>query len=174
MNAGKPGGRTCSATFCALILKQNCSGGFWIWIKPRAPSPPRAPAGAALPGRRTRRDSSRRRGDAFTSRNRNETAGARANPLRAYCAAARPRLLQQPIGCRLLPRCPPSPGAMAAATSCRRAALGGLSVGAVSGRAMTRWRRFLLPGGGLPLVSARSAAAEPGPCCAVTVDVGGR
>uniref|UniRef100_A0A669QCG8 polyribonucleotide nucleotidyltransferase n=1 Tax=Phasianus colchicus TaxID=9054 RepID=A0A669QCG8_PHACC len=91
----------------------------------------------ALPGRRNRRDSARRRGAALTPRNRNETAGTRANPLRPYCAAARPRPLQQPMGCRLPPRCPPSPGAMAAATSCRRAALGGLSVGAVSGRAVT-------------------------------------
>ncbi|NXJ13030.1 PNPT1 nucleotidyltransferase, partial [Odontophorus gujanensis] len=64
---------------------------------------------------------------------------------------------------------PPRPGAMAVAASCR-----GLSVGAASGRAVTRWRRFLLPDGAPQPVPARSAAAEPGPRCAVTVDVGGR
>ncbi|XP_015705640.1 polyribonucleotide nucleotidyltransferase 1, mitochondrial-like [Coturnix japonica] len=74
--------------------------------------------------------------------------------------------------CRLPPRCPASPGAMAAATSGRCAVLGAVSAGA--GRAVTRWRRFLLPGGGPRLLPARSAALEPGPCCAVTVDVGGR
>ncbi|NXW16803.1 PNPT1 nucleotidyltransferase, partial [Circaetus pectoralis] len=73
--------------------------------------------------------------------------------------------------------CPFLPtGAMAAATtSCRRVALGGLAVG---GGAAARWRRrlLLLPDGCvLRLAPARGvAAAEPGPCRTVTVEVGGR
>ncbi|NXT34342.1 PNPT1 nucleotidyltransferase, partial [Pelecanoides urinatrix] len=68
--------------------------------------------------------------------------------------------------------CPfPPSGAMAAATSCRRAALGGLAVG---GRAAAPWRRLLLPPEGcvLRLAPFRGAAAEPGPCRTVTVEVG--
>ncbi|XP_068796011.1 polyribonucleotide nucleotidyltransferase 1, mitochondrial isoform X1 [Struthio camelus] len=73
-----------------------------------------------------------------------------------------------------------------AATSCRRAALGGLAVGAVGGGASVRrsaagrWRRLLLlpPDGWLPrLVPARgvaAAAGEAGPGRTVTVEVGGR
>ncbi|XP_075606012.1 polyribonucleotide nucleotidyltransferase 1, mitochondrial [Balearica regulorum gibbericeps] len=62
--------------------------------------------------------------------------------------------------------------AAAAATSCRRAALGGLAVG---GGAAARWRRLLLPDGCvLRPAPARGAAAEPGPSRTVTVDVGGR
>ncbi|XP_075003895.1 polyribonucleotide nucleotidyltransferase 1, mitochondrial [Calonectris borealis] len=62
---------------------------------------------------------------------------------------------------------------MAAATSCRRAALGGLAVG---GRAAAPWRRLLLPQEGcvLRLAPFRGAAAEAGPCRTVTVEVGGR
>uniref|UniRef100_A0A8C8A499 Polyribonucleotide nucleotidyltransferase 1, mitochondrial n=1 Tax=Otus sunia TaxID=257818 RepID=A0A8C8A499_9STRI len=62
---------------------------------------------------------------------------------------------------------------MAAATSCRRVALCRLSGG---GGAAAGWRRrLLLPEGcGLRPASARGAAAEPGPCRTVTVDVAGR
>ncbi|XP_067149130.1 polyribonucleotide nucleotidyltransferase 1, mitochondrial [Apteryx mantelli] len=67
-----------------------------------------------------------------------------------------------------------------AATGCRRAALGGLAVGAVGGgagarrSAVGRWRR-LLPDGWLPrLAPARGAAGEAGPSRTVTVEVGGR
>ncbi|XP_075269717.1 polyribonucleotide nucleotidyltransferase 1, mitochondrial isoform X2 [Opisthocomus hoazin] len=64
----------------------------------------------------------------------------------------------------------------AAATSCRRAALGGLAVG---GGTAARWRRLLLPpplleSCVLRLAPARGAAAEPGPCRPVAVEVGGR
>uniref|UniRef100_A0A8B9CTU4 polyribonucleotide nucleotidyltransferase n=1 Tax=Anser brachyrhynchus TaxID=132585 RepID=A0A8B9CTU4_9AVES len=56
---------------------------------------------------------------------------------------------------------------MAAATSCRRAALGALPLGAVaavSGRAAARWRRLALPGGcGPRLAPARGVATQPGP-----------
>ncbi|XP_066851548.1 polyribonucleotide nucleotidyltransferase 1, mitochondrial [Anser cygnoides] len=73
---------------------------------------------------------------------------------------------------------PPRPGAMAAATSCRRAALGALPLGAVaavSGRAAARWRRLALPGGCGPwLAPARGVATQPGPGRAVAVEVGGR
>uniref|UniRef100_A0A8B9NBP0 Polyribonucleotide nucleotidyltransferase 1, mitochondrial n=1 Tax=Accipiter nisus TaxID=211598 RepID=A0A8B9NBP0_9AVES len=60
----------------------------------------------------------------------------------------------------------------AATTSCRRVALGGLAVGAAA-----RWRRLLPDGCALRLAPARgaaAAAAEPGPCRTVTVEVGGR
>uniref|UniRef100_A0A663E5P1 Polyribonucleotide nucleotidyltransferase 1, mitochondrial n=1 Tax=Aquila chrysaetos chrysaetos TaxID=223781 RepID=A0A663E5P1_AQUCH len=63
----------------------------------------------------------------------------------------------------------------AATTSCRRVALGGLAVG-VGAAARWRRRRLLLPDGCvLRLAPARgAAAAEPGPCRTVTVEVGGR
>ncbi|NXW50834.1 PNPT1 nucleotidyltransferase, partial [Nyctiprogne leucopyga] len=70
--------------------------------------------------------------------------------------------------------CPPS-GAMAAATSCRCAALGGWAAGR-GAAAAARWRRLLLPpdGCGLRLAPARDATGEAGPGRTVTVEVGGR
>uniref|UniRef100_A0A8C4XK38 Polyribonucleotide nucleotidyltransferase 1, mitochondrial n=1 Tax=Falco tinnunculus TaxID=100819 RepID=A0A8C4XK38_FALTI len=54
---------------------------------------------------------------------------------------------------------------MAATTSCRRVALGGLAVG---GGAAARWRRLLVPDGCVRRLPG------PGPCRTVTVDVGDR
>ncbi|NXE18755.1 PNPT1 nucleotidyltransferase, partial [Ardeotis kori] len=73
--------------------------------------------------------------------------------------------------------CPFLPGgAMAAATNCGRAALGGLAVGGGVAARWRRWRLLLPPEGSVfRLVSARgAAAAAAGPCGTVTVDVGGR
>ncbi|XP_064002078.1 polyribonucleotide nucleotidyltransferase 1, mitochondrial [Pogoniulus pusillus] len=65
---------------------------------------------------------------------------------------------------------------MAAATGCRRAVLGGLA--GSGGGAAARWRRLLLlpppDGCALRMAPSRGAAAEPGPCRTVTVEVGGR
>lgn len=82
------------------------SASFYLRLLGRAARPPpsRAPRRLTLRGCRSRRGSARGRRDGLAPGNRNCTAGARANPLPAYCATSRP---------------PPHAAANAVATACR-------------------------------------------------------